>query len=473
MNSSTDESGTVARWASILTLFQIGSKILYAIFLILLGNLPDVIYGRLEYMLALGSVFAILADLGIEAWLTRELAKHPEKISRELSEISSLKVYLTLFSGALLVAWMLGWVAPEWGESKAVLFTVAACSLYMMALSIQSYVRSIVRAHHRLEIEGWMAMVDKFFILVLGVVAFTQFGSLVAMMLTFTVASSISAIFGLARTRTFQRGLNPSFLPDWSVLRRTYPFALSSVCILLFYYMDRLMLYQLLEQGDVAVAKYSRGYRIVMGLLLFPQMMSVAIYPTFSKLFDRPDERVRVGVSSLQTLLFIAFPLLVGGWAVGGPLLDLLFPNTDPHSASWVWDQMLGWDASDSNITEATVLRILLLSLPFICCNYLFGPALNALGKERLNLTASAVTLIANIGLNFLLIPKFGPAGAAVATTVTQFLYAASMYLFLRTTEASWMGGFAIWRFLGLAFGMGGVLIAMGGLPVYVAPSLL
>lgn len=472
MSEISDSSGIVARGAFLLTLFQLASKVLYLVFFILLGNLPDILYGRLEWLLALGSVFFILSDFGIETWLTRELAKDPRAPERNLTGVSSLKTILTLFASALLALWILQTAAAGWEAETRPPWVVLGCMVYMAALSLQSYIRSIARAHHRFEIEGAMAVADKFFTLLFGAAVFFLARSLLGLMAAFALAGTAAALYGLIRIRPLGLRLAPVSLPEWSVMRKAYPFALSGICVLLFYYMDRLMIPQLLEEGDAALARYSRGWRIVMGLLLFPQMMSVAIYPMFSKLTDRPADRAEVGAASLRTLLFLAFPLMVGGWATAGPLLDLLFPQGDPHAPNWRWDAVLGWDASVARSTESAVLRILLLSLPFTCCNYLFGPALNALGKERLNLAASAVTLLANVGLNLLLIPRLGPVGAAAATSITQFLYSASMYFFLRRTEASWISGIALWGYLGLAFGMGGAITAMGDLPVYLSIPL-
>jgi len=472
MSDSPDSSGIVTRGAFILTLFQLASKVLYLVLFILLGNLPDEIYGKLEGLLVLGSTFFILSDVGIEAWLTRELSNRPEETSRRLHSLSVLKLLLTVIAGILLAVWILRTVATRWENVPGVPWVVLSCVIYMAALSVQSYVRSISRAHHRFELEGRMAVADKFFTLLFGMIALFFLQSVGGLMGSFAIAGSVAAFYGLIRVSRFQSGLAPTAWPEFSILRKAYPFALSSICILLFYYMDRLMIFQLIEEGDVALARYSRGYRIVMGLLLFPQMMSVTLYPVYSRLLEDPRERARVGTLSLGTLLFIAFPLVVGGWAVAGPLLDLLFPHGDPNAISWSLDKTLGWDASPANLTEATVLRILLLSLPFTCCNYLFGPALNALGKEKWNLLSTVITLLVNIALNLLLIPRYGPGGAAAATTATQFLYSAAMYSFLRKTEASWLTGFAVWRFLILAIGMGVLLVLIDGLAVYWAISI-
>ncbi|MCA9413137.1 MAG: flippase [Candidatus Omnitrophica bacterium] len=467
MSETPDSSGIVTRGAFLLTLYQLASKAIYLILFILFGNLSNEIYGNFEGLLVLASTFFILSDLGIEAWLTRELSNRPEETTHRLHSLSALKLILTLATGIVLSGWILLTVAPSWDEIAHTQWIVLGCVIYMVALSIQSYVRSISRAHHRFEVEGQMAVADKSFDLFFGGLVFFILPSVLGLMWAFAVAGVVATGYGLFRVGRIQSGLAPIRWPAISVLKEAYPFALSSICIILFYNMDRLMLYQLLEHGDDAVAKYSRAYRIVMGLLLFPQMMSVTLYPVFSKLLNEPEDRVRVGASSLRTLLFIAFPLVLGGCAVAGPLLDLLFPSGDPNAISWSLDKSLGWDASTANITEATVLRILLLSLPFTCCNYLFGPALNALGKEKWNLLSTVITLIVNIVLNLLLIPSYGPAGAAGATALTQFLYSASMYFFLRRSEGSWFRGFAVWRFLVLAIGMGILLVLVDDLPVY------
>ena len=469
MTDFPDSSGTVSRGAFLLTLFQLVSKVFYLLFFVLLGNLPDTLYGKIEGLLVLGSTFFILSDFGIEAWLTRELANNPEGTTARLPRIASLKVTLTGLAGFLLAVWIFRTVATGWEEVSGLTWIVFGCGVYMTALSFQSYLRSISRAHQRFEVEGRMAVADKFLTLVLGGIALMFFQSVLGLMWTFALASSMATLYGWIRVSRFQPRLAPMGAPDFSVLRAAYPFALSSICILLFYYMDRLMVFQLIREGDVALARYSRGYRIVMGLLLFPQMMSVAIYPMFSKLSLAPEERINVGRSSLRTLLFLALPLVVGGWVVGGGLLDLLFPHGDPEAPSWVFDRYLGWDASSANLTEAAVLRVLLLSLPFPCCNYLFGPALNAIGKERLNLAASATSLVANIGLNLFLIPRLGPVGAAGATTVTQFLYAVVLYSFLRKTDTSWFDGSAIGRYLGISLAMGTVLLLLDQFPVVVS----
>jgi len=68
---------TVAKGAVVLTTFQFASKSLFAVFFILLGNrtlFSELDYGRLEALLTLANVFFILADLGLEPFLTHERA---------------------------------------------------------------------------------------------------------------------------------------------------------------------------------------------------------------------------------------------------------------------------------------------------------------------------------------------------------------------------------------------------------------
>ena len=473
MNEATNPTQRVARDTLVLTVFQVASKMPYIIFFILLGNralFGEEAYGRLEGMLVLANVFFILADLGLEPYLTRQLAREPKETTAILPRLAAVRVLLTIGTAILLFAWCMIVVessSQRPGFPNLPIFL--GCVIYMVGLSGQSFVRSLSRPHHRMEVEGKIGVLDKSLTLLLGGTVLFVSGELLGVMWSFATASCFAALYGLMKARSFQPCLRLGWPPIASVLKQSLPFALSAVCVLLFYNMDRLMLF---HYGDVPVARYSRGMRLVMGLLFLPQMISIAIYPTLSKLKTAPEDRVRVGGQSLQSLMFLAFPLVLGGWAVAGPLVDLLYGAASPETVSWRWDRFLGWDTSLRNTTEASVLRILLLSLPFTCCNYLFGPALNALDKQVWNLKASAVTALANILLNALLIPFLGPVGAAIATTITQALYCGALYAYLRKLDSSWIAKSRLAVPLAISAGMGLLLFLVPGLHVTVRIAL-
>jgi O-antigen/teichoic acid export membrane protein len=473
MNGTTNPTQRVARDTLVLTVFQVASKLPYVIFFILLGNralFGEEAYGRLEGMLVLANVFFILADLGLEPYLTRQLAREPEETTTILPGLTAVRVLLTVGTAILLFSWC-AIVVGGTGQcpSPTDLSLFLGCVIYMTSLSGQAFVKSLSRSHHRMEVEGKMGVVDKSLTLVLGGAVLFVSGELLGVMWSFAIASCCAALYGLVIARSFQSSLYLGWPPAVSILKQSLPFALSAVCVLLFYNMDRLMLF---HYGDVPVARYSRGMRLVMGLLFLPQMISIAIYPTLSKLKETPEDRVRVGGQSLQTLMFLAFPLVLGGWAVAGPLVDLLYGAASPETVSWRWDRFLGWDTALRNTTEASVLRILLLSLPFTCCNYLFGPALNALDKQVWNLKASTVTAIANIALNALLIPFLGPVGAAIATTITQALYCVALYAYLRKMDSSWIVKSRLAVLLAISAGMGLLLFLVPGLHVTIRIAL-
>ncbi|MCA9450899.1 MAG: oligosaccharide flippase family protein, partial [Candidatus Omnitrophica bacterium] len=199
MSETPDSSGIVTRGAFLLTLYQLASKAIYLILFILFGNLSNEIYGNFEGLLVLASTFFILSDLGIEAWLTRELSNRPEETTHRLHSLSALKLILTLATGIVLSGWILLTVAPSWDEIAHTQWIVLGCVIYMVALSIQSYVRSISRAHHRFEVEGQMAVADKSFDLFFGGLVFFILPSVLGLMWAFAVAGVVATGYGLFR----------------------------------------------------------------------------------------------------------------------------------------------------------------------------------------------------------------------------------------------------------------------------------
>jgi O-antigen/teichoic acid export membrane protein len=464
MKVGTGSLRQIAQGTVVLTAFQFASKALLAVFFILLGNrslFGEEPYGRLEGLLALVNLFLLFSDFGLETYTTRQLSRERDSSGEWLPPQVSTKALLTGTASFLLLAWLFivegvfksEWDYPSW----------CACVVLLAALSAQSYLRGITRAHSRMEVEGMVGVVEKSATLALGLAALFILGGLSAVVWAFAIGSLAGAAYALVQTRAMEQGLRLAWPLDKRVLSRSFFFALSAICVSLFFNMDRVLLGL---WSDLAVAPYARGLRIVWAILLFPQMMSIAAYPVLSRLKDLDVERLHVARTSLRALLFLGFPLAIGGCVVAGGLMDLLFRSAAPGSPEWLLDQPLGWDSLLGNTTESACLRVLLLGLPFTCGNYLFGPALNALDREAWNLKASALAMVVNFGLNLLLIPFLGPVGSALATTLTQALYCLSMYRYLRQMEGSWLVKNQLVILLAVSLGMGALLVPLSSLHV-------
>jgi O-antigen/teichoic acid export membrane protein len=115
---------------------------------------------------------------------------------------------------------------------------------------------------------------------------------------------------------------------------------------------------------------------------------------------------------NVNELIRIALPLLmVTGLSVASiafyykfEIIDLLYEAHAPYSS--------------------VILSILMISFVFISVSYLYGTLLTANHNlKHLNLVA-AVTVVINIGLNLLLIPRYQALGAAISSLVSQGFYA-------------------------------------------------
>ncbi len=462
-------SRQVARGTLILTAFQFASKPLFAIYFILLGNralFPSESYGRLETLLALVNTFLIFSDCGLETYTTRGIARDPASTKSWLPGQLTLKAVLTLISTTGLLIWLVG---TSLARGEGLDFGVwLATGILLIALSAQSYLRAVSRGHYRMDVEGKMGVIEKAVTLGVGCLVLFTFANLTCVAAAFAFGGLSAATYALLVTKRFENGLQLGFPVSWHTLKNSFPFALSSLCIGLFFNIDRIFLS---FWSDSWVASYSRGLRLVLALLLFPQMLSIAVYPTLSRLKDHSLERLHVSRRALQGILLIALPCTTGTFVLAGPLMDLLY-GADGSASTRMWAGWLGADSSLGNQTEAACLRILILGLPFTCGNYLFGPALNALDRETWNLKASAFTLGISWILQIFLIFFFGPAGAALATTLTQAFYCFCLYWFLRKEDPSWFAGTRWKTIAGTSLAMALLLTPLCGLSVLIQAGI-
>jgi O-antigen/teichoic acid export membrane protein len=80
----------------------------------------------------------------------------------------------------------------------------------------------------------------------------------------------------------------------------------------------------------------------------------------------------------------------------------------------------------------AIPLRWLSFALVILFIKHSFAVSLNAIGKQHLFSLFTGISMIINVGLNLILIPRFAMMGAALATVISEFITVILAVLALR-----------------------------------------
>ncbi|MBE7560958.1 flippase [bacterium] len=401
-----------------------------AFFIVLIKYLPSDVFGAFNTFGEAALIMVVVADMGIDNLLVREVARRRRDPWPLVNNLFGLRLSL-IAAGALVLAGLLALIRPE-GQNLYIGLAV----LYGVLVSLLAYVRGILRAYEAMGREAILNLVDKATHATLGVIFALSGQGVAALLLAMCIGSTLALILGGAWAVSLCRTCLLPRARDWKrLLHVVWPFALVAMTVVLLHRQDTVMISAL--RGDAEAGRYNYGYRLLEGLFLVPQILSLACYPAFSRMYQEGvDLRARL-FPFLSMLWTLAAPIVVGGVLLAPGILRLL-------------------DAQGAD----NVLRILLFSYPFICGNFMVGTVLASVNLQHRNSAASVSAFLANTALNLALIPRYGAEGAAVATVASQALYLALMLYVCRAWFAGWSADLARYaKSLAVALAMGAVVL--------------
>jgi O-antigen/teichoic acid export membrane protein len=421
----------IVRNTAVLTAAGLVTKVALLVFTIFAANvLGTGPFGDYAFLIAAISVAIVLADLGVENYSERELARNPSRLPSWLPVLVSLRV-----AGCLLVGGALALVLAFSDVGARVPAFIVLGPLLLLAMAVFQMLRAALRSTERLGYEAALLSGERFsFMLLATVFLLLGFGltGFVGAQVLGTILAMGAATVLIARRVGRGKWRSPQAPVRTAVetLRGAIPFGLSAVCVIILFREDTIML-RLLYGAD-ETGRYGVAFRVMEGFFLFPQMVALAMYPTFSIAFHGGDGLARLYHPLLRGLAVLGAGGAVLGILVAEPLISLLKPE----------------------FREAVdILVILLLAVPLVYGNYLVGTTLRAADRQVQNLIASAIAMVVNLVANLVLIPGLGGKGAALATLLTQILYFAIM------SAQAWrlVGGTVIcWTIVRVAIAGGG-----------------
>jgi O-antigen/teichoic acid export membrane protein len=184
----------------------------------------------------------------------------------------------------------------------------------------------------------------------------------------------------------------------FSLLRESWPLAVGGLAIYVQAYADQLVIGAML--GGEEVGQYSAALRLVAAFSFIPMVVQVVASPEITRAKHADETLYQRRLHGLYRLMFVLFlvtalPLMM----VGPSLTRLLYGGAYEGAVA-----LLPWMAFRLFFTNLSVAR---------------GVFITNEGLFRFALLTSIAGAAVNVGLNFLLVPRYGSKGAIAASFVS------------------------------------------------------
>lgn len=369
-------------------------------------------YGLFNFAGSFVALFSIFATLGLDGVVIRALVQDPSRKCEVLGSAFMLKL---AGGGFALVTAVIAIVILRPAEPLLhwLVAIIAAGTLFQSVDVIEFWFQARVESRFSVYVKS------SAFLLVSAIKVFLILEN--APLIAFAWAGTAELLFGaLGLALAYQ--FNGQHLLAWKVhaesIRRTmkdsWPLALSAVAVMIYMKIDQVMLGQML--GNNAVGVYSAAVRISEVWYFIPVSIVASVTPALIEAKEVSPALYQYRLSNLFRLmsaisLGIAIPMTFASGIVARTLYGRQYEGVGPILAIHIWAALfvfLGVAQNPWNINE---------------------------GLATLAMIRMILGAMANIFLNIALIPKYGPAGAAIATTVSYALSAVVLNAFSRKTR--------------------------------------
>jgi len=362
-------------------------------------------YGKYAFVFAYLSFFHILSNLGLNTILVREISRDKSLAPALIGHGILIRIFLSVvsFSLALLIITVLNYPLDT---TKA----VYVLSLILLFSAFQTP-ELIFQVYLKLQYSVLINFGNRLLILGLILLAISQHQTLIFIIWMFVISNLVLVVSILIFSRKFvipKFAFNPKTL-KW-ILRESWPVALSAIFITIYFKIDTIMLSFM--KGDEAVGYYNAAYAIMTNLILIPAAYATAIFPVISEYFkSSPDSLVKIFKRSFKYLSSLALPIVVGGVILSKQIITFIY--------------------GEQFYPSIKAFQILIFASGIIFISNLVGTTITAINRQKINMWYSLVTVILNILLNLLLIPRWSYLGASIATIITEGLGCSLGFLFI------------------------------------------
>jgi len=372
-------------------------------------------FGLLSYAISFYGLFTAISVLGLENISIRELVKYPEKRDNILGSVFLLRLVGGIVT-LILIALTL-FISGESTDISILILIISTSAIFQSFSVIDYYFRAEVKAKYSVYVmTGSVLFTSSLKILLIILEA-----PLIYFAIVFSVEFFVAATgFLLAYKRNKLKMIKWKFHKKTAVnlLKDSWPLILSGLVVSVYMKIDQVMIRTMLDSKELGY--YAAAVRLSEAWYFIPVALTNAIFPAVINAKKASNEFYINRIQKLYDILAwmaisIAVPVSIFSKDIINVIFGAEFQSAAPVLTIYIWAGVavfLGVASSQYLITE----------------NY-----------TKLSFSRNFVGMIFNVALNFILIPKYGIVGAAVATLISYSLATFSIILFPKTRKQFFM----------------------------------
>lgn len=364
-------------------------------------------YGLYFMLLNLGYIFQIINDFGLNLLHNTDTAEHGHVRQDRWRSMLRMKIVLAIIyaSVVILASFFLGYLFA-WSILIWIIINNILISLILL-------MRAGISGTANYKTEGIISVMDKaLMIIICGIILIAVPSFQIEWFVwAQTVSLLITAIIAWIISFRFIQTIKTSILQiDWKqIFRDASPYALTTLLMFLYTRSDTILIARLMPEGTHAVGIYAAGFRLLDAANMLAILFGPLLIPMFVRL--RNDAQQTISLMRLATGM-------------------MLFMSGLISMASYFWAEeiMVMFYGTVDNVWIRTFQLLILCHIP-IGLMFIYGSYLTAMGKMRKQNLLFACSMILNITLNLLFIPRYGITGAAAIALLTQILATCGLIL--------------------------------------------
>jgi O-antigen/teichoic acid export membrane protein len=406
--------GSILANAGFRAIADAGSKIAsIALYIVMARQLGDSGFGVFTFGMAFVTLVTMLANMGQQLILTREVARDHRRFDEYF--VNTLSLQLALSVPALALAMGLHALVGFESETRTV---VLLLGIAVVAEALMTTCFAVFQAYERLGFIPVVLISQRWGTAAIGITALAL-GAGVVTVSAIYLGGAIAALL-LALYYVVTRIARPRFVVQvgrWLPLMRVaLPVGIAGLFAAILFRIDVAMLGA--YESDAVVGQYGAAYRLLESTLFISWSIGAGVYPVLSRLSRTTETSIgSIFQAALKLGLALTLPLAVGAVVLADPLMELLY----------------GPEFRDG----ASALMLLAPTVVLYPLTYIAAYVLIAQDRQSVLAWVYAAAMVLNIALNAILIPRYSLDGPAFATSVCEALTGALMLAFaLRVSGA-------------------------------------